>query len=59
MLDREDVFGGVEFLDKLIEELESAFPPLNPRPSDTLSDIMYKSGQRSVVEYLLSKSNVQ
>ena len=54
-LSREDVFGGVEFLPKLCEELDEVFPQVTPQPSDDISTIMYRSGQRHVVEYLLHK----
>ena len=54
-----DVFGGVEFLDRLIDELDEVYPLLHPLPSDDLATIMYQSGQRSVVEYLIQmKANV-
>lgn len=36
----------------LVQELENAFPPTNPTPDETLSKIMFRSGQRSVVEYI-------
>ncbi|AET72545.1 gp35 [Synechococcus phage S-CBP42] len=54
-LSREDVFGGVEFLDRLLEELESAFPQYQPTPTDDIRKIMYQAGQRSVVEYIKDK----
>jgi hypothetical protein len=39
-------------LSSLITELEQNFPPVNPHPDDSHSQIMYRSGQRSVVEYI-------
>ena len=36
----------------IIEELEEKFPPINPHPKEELASIMYKAGQRSVVEWL-------
>jgi len=36
----------------ILEEMEDLFPPTNPSPSDSISTIMYRSGQRSVVEWL-------
>jgi len=39
----------------LLKELEEFFPPVNPNPDDTLSKIMYKAGQRSVVEWITEK----
>jgi hypothetical protein len=51
-LNTEDVFGGQDFLEKILEELDSAFPQPLPVPNESLSKIMFESGQRSVVEYL-------
>ena len=39
-------------LGSLIAELEENFPPTNPHPDDSHSQIMYRSGQRSVVEWI-------
>ena len=39
----------------VMNELETTFPPVNPSPSDTISTIMYRAGQRSVIEYLKTK----
>ena len=39
----------------VLEEMEDLFPPTNPTPSDTISTIMYRSGQRSVVEWLQNR----
>jgi hypothetical protein len=36
----------------LLERLEDDFPPLNPHPENTHAQIMYRAGQRSVVEYI-------
>ena len=36
----------------IINELDELFPPTNPSPSDTISTIMYRSGQRSVIEWI-------
>ena len=41
----------------IIEELNEIFPPLNPSPSDSTAAIMYKAGQRSVVEWLFNRIN--
>ena len=35
----------------LIVEMEEKFPPINPHPKEELASIMYKAGQRSVVEW--------
>ena len=34
--------------------LEETFPPTNPTPDDTMEKIMYRSGQRSVVEWVIN-----
>jgi hypothetical protein len=39
----------------LVNELEDTFPPITPSPEDTIEKIMYRSGQRSVVEWLLNR----
>lgn len=38
----------------LINQLEESFPPINPTPEDSMEKIMYRSGQRSVVEYIIN-----
>lgn len=55
-LNREDVFGSVEFLDKLLIELDECFPHITPTPADNIAKIMYLAGQRSVVEYIQAKN---
>lgn len=42
-------------LDKLIEELDAMYPQFNPGPDDDYNRVLYRSGQRSVVEYIKSK----
>ena len=37
----------------LLAELDQTFPPANPSPDDSMEKIMYRSGQRSVVEWIL------
>ena len=54
-LSSQDVFGGDTPLDKLIEELDSLYPHFNPTPTDNDRLIMYRAGQRSVIEFILSK----
>ena len=54
-LSREEIFGTAEFLPTLVEELDSVFPQVSPSPADDYATIMYRSGQRRVVEYLISK----
>ena len=36
----------------LLSELEDDFPPVTPSPQDSIEQIMYRSGQRSVVEHI-------
>lgn len=42
-------------LNALIQELNETFPPTNPSPSDPYEYIMYRAGQRSVVEWITEK----
>jgi hypothetical protein len=35
--------------------MEEKFPPVNPHPSEELGSIMYKAGQRSVVEWFIHR----
>tara|TARA_R100000084_G_scaffold86223_1_gene40902 strand:+ start:237 stop:401 length:165 start_codon:yes stop_codon:yes gene_type:complete len=37
----------------LVAQLEENYPPLNPSPEDSIEKIMYRSGQRSVVEWII------
>ena len=39
----------------VIKEMEEIFPPVNPSPADDIKAIMYKAGQRSVVEWLIKR----
>ena len=39
----------------LVTELEQNFPPLNPHPSQSIGQVMYMAGQRSVVEWVIKK----
>ena len=41
--------------ESLLIEMEEKFPPINPHPKEELASIMYKSGQRSVVEWYRSR----
>ena len=54
-LSPQDVFDGSTVLQKIVDELENCFPPINPTPDTPHSKIMYLAGQRSVVEFLLAK----
>jgi len=42
-------------VEQLLAELEDVFPPVTPTPDSTIAQIMYRSGQRSVVEWIQSK----
>ena len=39
----------------IVEELEEKFPPVNPHPKEEHASIMYKAGQRSVVEWIVNR----
>jgi len=39
-------------LESILSELEEIYPPLTPNPEESIERIMYRSGQRSVVEWL-------
>lgn len=41
--------------DQILQEMEEFFPTVTPSPDNSLSQIMYKSGQRSVVEWLINR----
>jgi hypothetical protein len=44
-------------LQSILQELEENFPPINPHPDDPTNLIMYRSGQRSVVEWITNRLN--
>ena len=39
-------------LESILLEMEEKFPPVNPHPKEEIATIMYKAGQRSVIEWL-------
>tara|TARA_R100001126_G_C4729997_1_gene103392 strand:- start:153 stop:320 length:168 start_codon:yes stop_codon:yes gene_type:complete len=39
----------------VLNEMDDRFPPVNPSPDDSIEKIMYRSGQRSVVEWLTNR----
>jgi len=41
--------------DKILQEMENNFPIVNPHPKEDITSIMYKAGQRSVVEWLVKR----
>ena len=53
--------GGISGLGLLgiIKYLDKTYPNRTSQPSDTLADIMYRSGQRSVIDFLKQKLNDQ
>ena len=53
-LNADDVFGADPAVERLIADLDSRFPHYLPSPDDSNSLIMYRAGQRAVVEYLLT-----
>ena len=42
-------------LESILLELEQKFPPVNPHPKEELNTIMYKAGQRSVIEWMRAR----
>jgi len=46
---------GPQLNDRILQELEDIFPPTNPQPTEDLNLIMYRSGQRSVVEWIRTR----
>ena len=38
-------------IQSLATEMDEKFPPINPHPKEDIAAIMYKAGQRSVVEW--------
>ena len=55
-LTESDVFGQEPALGRLCDELDAMYPPLNPTPKDDDRLIMFRAGQRSVVEYIQAKN---
>ena len=41
--------------DKILQEMETNFPMQNPHPKEEITSIMYKAGQRSVVDWLIKR----
>jgi len=44
-------------VERLLEELEDNYPPVTPHPKEELNTIMYKAGQRSIVEWINKRIN--
>lgn len=51
-LEAKDVFEVGGQVDRLLKHLDEVFAAYQPTPGDDLSLIMYRAGQRSVVEYI-------
>ena len=43
-------------LESILAELEEIYPPTNPNPNEKMETIMYRSGQRSVVEWIKTRT---
>ena len=41
--------------DNILKEMQDNFPQHTPHPKEELSVIMYKAGQRSVVDWLINR----
>ena len=39
----------------VLTEMQDRFPAITPSPEDSIEKIMYRSGQRSVVEWLVNR----
>ena len=44
-------------LESILSELEEIYPQVTPSPEDSLETIMYRSGQRSVVDWIKTRIN--
>ena len=42
-------------LEHILSELEEVYPQVTPSPEDSLETIMYRSGQRSVVDWIKTR----
>ena len=53
----DNILPGNKNLSALVDELDELYPLFTPSPRDDDRTIMYRAGQRSVVDYILSKMN--
>ena len=53
----DNILPGNKNLSALVDELDELYPLFTPSPKDEDRLIMYRAGQRSVVDYILSKMN--
>lgn len=44
---------------ELIDKLDELYPVHRPTPKDTQEDIMYKAGQRNVVDMLVTSRDME
>jgi len=51
----DNILPGNSNLSALVDELDEMYPVFTPSPSDEDRTIMYRAGQRSVVEYIIEK----
>ena len=51
----EPIFGPT--IHSILEELEANYPPFIPHPTEPTNAIMYKAGQRSVIEWIKLRLN--
>jgi len=42
-------------LESVLLELEEIHPPITPTPDESMEKIMYRSGQRSVVDWIRTR----
>jgi len=42
-------------VESLLAEMEETFPPINPHPKEELAPIMFRAGQRSVIEWYTNR----
>jgi len=42
-------------LESVLLELEEIHPPITPTPDESMEKIMYRSGQRSVVDWIRNR----
>ena len=44
---------------QVVDSLDETFPPVNPSPDMTIEQIMYRAGQRHVVEWIKQQMEQQ
>ena len=43
--------------EQILSELDTIYPPFNPHPKEEIGSIMFKAGQRSVIEWIRTRLN--